>query len=96
MFLPPWEASCASSGCDIPSDDPPNIKPPCGTCGELTASANPSFLLGTKSVGVLGTIPSSPSSNPPCGAYNILWHVSYTISRRSEAVIGLISHRLCW
>jgi len=29
------------------------------TCGELTASANPSVLLGSASLGVLGTTPSS-------------------------------------
>ncbi len=29
------------------------------TCGELTASANPSVLLGSASFGVLGTTPSS-------------------------------------
>merc|ERR1719430_2285539 len=33
-----------------------------GTCGELTASANPSVLRARGSLGVLGTTPSSPAS----------------------------------
>jgi hypothetical protein len=33
------------------------------TCGELTASAKPSFVLGRRRTGVLGTIPSSPTSS---------------------------------
>ena len=34
-----------------------------GTWGELTASPKPSVRLGTKRVGVLGTIESSPASS---------------------------------
>lgn len=44
----------------------PNVNLPCGTCGELTASPNPS-LRGTNKVGVLGTMQSSPPSSYPCG-----------------------------
>ena len=68
LFLhsPPCEASCASSGCCSRDSAPlPNRNLPVGTCGELTASAKPSVRLGTKRVGVLGTILSSPSSNWP-------------------------------
>jgi hypothetical protein len=36
---------------------------PVGTCGELTASPKPSVRLGTNSVGVLGTMLSSPASS---------------------------------
>jgi len=39
------------------------INLPDGTCGELTASPKPSVRLGRKSVGVLGTMPSSPASS---------------------------------
>lgn len=34
-----------------------NVNLPLGTCGELTASPNPSDLLGTNKVGVEGTMP---------------------------------------
>lgn len=41
--------------------------PPDGTCGELTASPKPSVRRGTHSVGVLGTMLSSPTlSSKPC------------------------------
>jgi len=40
-----------------------NVNLPVGTCGELTASPKPSVRLGTKSVGVLGTMLSSPASS---------------------------------
>ena len=50
----------------------------------LIASANPSFRLGTKSVGVLGTMPSSPRSMcppSPCQQNNsILTRYSYNMS----------------
>lgn len=43
-------------------DESPKVKRAWGTCGELTASPKPSRR-GTKRVGVLGTMQSSPPSS---------------------------------
>ena len=47
-----------------------NIMPESVTYG--TASAKPSVRLGTNKVGVLGTMPSSPSKPPSCRNHRLL------------------------
>lgn len=65
------QRASSPSICDGPTERRPELRAPVslkvnlplGTCGELTASPNPSVRRGTYSVGVLGTMPSSPVSS---------------------------------
>lgn len=61
-------------------------RPADGTWGELTASPKPSVRRGTKRVGVLGTMQSSPPSSYP-----------FKINKKKNVqVANYLVHPYCW